>query len=124
MRTIFNILGPLTNPAGAKRQLTGTFTAALIRPMAETLRALGSEKAWLVHGGDGTDEISIATTTAVAALEGARAGKTLEQVMELAGKVITRNDVMDGVVEMIPYVQVEGVFTDGSRLITVHEPIK
>jgi len=60
----------------------------------------------------------------VAALEGARAGKTLEQVMELAGKVITRNDVMDGVVEMIPYVQVEGVFTDGSRLITVHEPIK
>jgi anthranilate phosphoribosyltransferase len=69
-RTIFNILGPLTNPAGAKRQLTGTFTAALIRPMAETLRALGSEKAWLVHGGDGTDEISIATTTAVAALEG------------------------------------------------------
>jgi anthranilate phosphoribosyltransferase len=53
-----------------KRQLTGTFTAALIRPMAETLRALGSEKAWLVHGGDGTDEISIATTTAVAALEG------------------------------------------------------
>ena len=60
----------------------------------------------------------------VAALEGARAGKTLEQVMELAGKVITRDDVMDGVVEMIPYVQVEGVFTDGSRLITVHEPIK
>ena len=60
----------------------------------------------------------------VAALEGARAGKTLEQVMELAGKVITRDDVMDGVVEMIPYVQVEAVFTDGSRLVTVHEPIK
>ncbi|MFA9231598.1 MAG: anthranilate phosphoribosyltransferase [Microgenomates group bacterium] len=69
-RTIFNILGPLTNPAGAKRQLTGAFSAALIRPMAETLLALGSEKAWLVHGGDGTDEISIAAPTAVAALEG------------------------------------------------------
>ena len=68
-RTIFNILGPLTNPAGVKRQLTGTFTAALIRPMAETLLALGSEKAWLVHGGDGTDEISIAATTEVVALE-------------------------------------------------------
>ena len=69
-RTIFNILGPLTNPAGAKRQLTGTFTASLLRPMAETLRLLGSEKAWLVHGGDGTDEISIAEPTAVCALEG------------------------------------------------------
>ena len=69
-RTIFNILGPLTNPAGVTRQLTGTFSDTLIRPMAETLRALGSEKAWLVHGGDGTDEISIAAPTRVAALEG------------------------------------------------------
>ncbi len=68
-RTIFNILGPLTNPAGVRRQLTGAFSAALIRPMAETLRALGSVKAWLVHGGDGTDEISIAAPTSVAALE-------------------------------------------------------
>ncbi len=69
-RTIFNILGPLTNPAGVKRQLTGAFSAALLRPMAETLRALGSERAWLVHGGDGTDEVSIAATTQVVALEG------------------------------------------------------
>lgn len=58
-RTIFNILGPLTNPAGVKRQLTGAFTRALIRPMAETLQALGSQKAWLVHGSDGTDELTI-----------------------------------------------------------------
>lgn len=68
-RTIFNILGPLTNPAGVKRQLTGAFSARLIRPMAETLRALGSDAAWLVHGSDGTDEISIAGPTAVAALD-------------------------------------------------------
>jgi anthranilate phosphoribosyltransferase len=67
-RTIFNILGPLTNPAGVKRQLTGAFSAQLIRPMAETLRALGSYKAWLVHGSDGTDELSIAGPSAVAAL--------------------------------------------------------
>ena len=72
VRTIFNILGPLTNPAGVKRQLTGTFTRALIRPMAETLRALGSEKAWLVHGTDGTDEISIAGPTYVAGLADGR----------------------------------------------------
>jgi len=68
-RTIFNILGPLTNPAGVKRQLTGAFSVDLIRPMAETLLALGSEKAWLVHGGDGTDELSIALPSQVAALE-------------------------------------------------------
>ncbi|MBV0911562.1 anthranilate phosphoribosyltransferase [Anianabacter salinae] len=68
-RTIFNILGPLTNPAGVKRQLTGAFSEALIRPMAETLKELGADKAWLVHGSDGTDEISIAGTTALAALE-------------------------------------------------------
>ncbi len=68
-RTIFNILGPLTNPAGVKRQLTGAFSQDVIRPMAETLAALGSEKAWLVHGSDGTDEISIAGVTYLAALE-------------------------------------------------------
>lgn len=69
-RTIFNILGPLTNPAGVKRQLTGAFSARLIRPMAETLLALGSVKAWLVHGHDGTDELSIAGPSSVAALDG------------------------------------------------------
>ncbi len=69
VRTVFNILGPLTNPAGVRRQLTGVFTQHLLRPMAETLRALGSEKAWLVHGMDGTDEISIAAPSYVAALE-------------------------------------------------------
>ncbi len=68
-RTIFNILGPLTNPAGVKRQLTGAFSADLIRPMAEVLLALGSEKAWLVHGGDGTDELSIAAPSQVVILE-------------------------------------------------------
>jgi len=68
-RTIFNILGPLTNPAGVRRQLTGAFSEKLIEPMALTLRALGSEAAWLVHGADGTDEMSIAGPTAVAALK-------------------------------------------------------
>ena len=62
-RTIFNILGPLTNPAGAKRQLTGAFSKEMILPMAQTLGELGSEKAWLVHGSDGTDEITITGVT-------------------------------------------------------------
>ncbi|MBK0329400.1 anthranilate phosphoribosyltransferase [Rhodobacteraceae bacterium F11138] len=68
-RTIFNILGPLTNPAGVKRQLTGAFSRDLIRPMAETLADLGSDCAWLVHGSDGTDELTITGVSWVAALE-------------------------------------------------------
>lgn len=68
-RTIFNLLGPLTNPAGVKRQLTGAFSRDWIRPMAETLQALGSDKAWLVHGSDGTDEVTITGVTWIAALE-------------------------------------------------------
>ena len=67
-RTIFNILGPLTNPAGVKRQLSGAFSGALIRPMAETLGLLGAEAAWIVHGSDGTDEIAISGPSRVAAL--------------------------------------------------------
>ncbi len=67
-RTIFNILGPLTNPAGVKRQLTGAFSKDLILPMVQTLAQLGSEAAWIVHGSDGTDEITITGVTWVAAL--------------------------------------------------------
>lgn len=68
-KTIFNILGPLTNPAGVRRQLTGAFAIDLIFPMAEVLKDLGSEKAWLVHGDDGSDEVSICGATQVAKLE-------------------------------------------------------
>ncbi len=68
-RTIFNLLGPMTNPGGVKRQLTGTFDRIWNRPMAETLRELGSEAAWLIHGGDGTDELSIAAPSWVAQLK-------------------------------------------------------
>ncbi|MGR3655820.1 anthranilate phosphoribosyltransferase [Paracoccus sp. (in: a-proteobacteria)] len=68
-RTVFNLLGPLTNPASVRRQLTGAFSAQWIRPMAEVLRDLGSDAAWLVHGGDGTDELSIAGESHVAALK-------------------------------------------------------
>ncbi|MEM1343156.1 MAG: anthranilate phosphoribosyltransferase [Pseudomonadota bacterium] len=67
-RTVFNILGPLTNPAGVRYQLTGAFARAWLRPMAETLARLGSTAAWLVHGHDGTDELSIAGASHVAIL--------------------------------------------------------
>ncbi|TCZ66726.1 anthranilate phosphoribosyltransferase [Roseicella aquatilis] len=66
-RTIFNILGPLANPARVKRQLTGAFSPQWLRPMAETLARLGTEVAWVVHG-QGLDEIALCGETQVAAL--------------------------------------------------------
>ncbi len=68
LRTLFNVLGPLTNPAGVKRQVLGVFSAALCEPLAEVLRELGSERALVVHSEDGLDEISIAGPTLVAEL--------------------------------------------------------
>ena len=71
-RTIFNLLGPLSNPAGAKRQLMGVYDGALCRPLAEALRALGSERAWIVHGEDGLDELTVCGPNRVCVLDGGR----------------------------------------------------
>ncbi len=68
LRTVFNMLGPMTNPAGVKRQLVGVFDPGLCRPMAEVLKRLGSEHIMVVHAHDGLDEISIAGPTQVAEL--------------------------------------------------------
>ena len=68
-RTIFNLLGPLSNPANVKRQLVGVFSRQWIEPLAQVLKNLGSESAWVVHGSDGLDEITTSGPTAVAALE-------------------------------------------------------
>ena len=68
-RTIFNILGPLTNPAGAKRQLLGVFDGALTEALAGVLRELGSDRALVVHGSDGLDEITLTGPTQVSELK-------------------------------------------------------
>jgi anthranilate phosphoribosyltransferase len=68
-RTIFNLLGPLSNPASVKRQMVGVFSKQWIEPLAHVLKNLGSERAFVVHGSDGLDEITTAGSTAVAALE-------------------------------------------------------
>jgi anthranilate phosphoribosyltransferase len=67
-RTIFNLLGPLSNPAGVKRQMIGTFSKHWVEPMAQVLKNLGSESIWVVHGSDGLDEITTSGPTSVAAL--------------------------------------------------------
>src|SRR5271165_275585 len=68
-RTIFNLLGPLSNPAGVKRQMVGVFARPWVEPLAKVLAALDSERAWVVHGSDGLDEITTSGPTFVAELE-------------------------------------------------------
>ncbi|HEX6118377.1 MAG TPA: anthranilate phosphoribosyltransferase [Dongiaceae bacterium] len=68
-RTIFNIMGPLSNPAGVKRQLLGVFAEQWLEPIAQVLKNLGTEHAWVVHGGDGLDEITTTTVTHVCELK-------------------------------------------------------
>lgn len=71
-RTIFNILGPMSNPAGTRRQMIGVFSRDLVVPMAEVLASLGSERIWVVHGSDGLDEITTTGPTHVAELQDGR----------------------------------------------------
>ena len=70
VRTVFNLLGPLTNPAGAPNQLLGVYAEQWVRPVAEVLKALGSQRVMVVHSEDGLDEISIGAPTRVAELSG------------------------------------------------------
>ncbi|MCP3372769.1 anthranilate phosphoribosyltransferase [Bradyrhizobium cajani] len=83
-RTIFNMLGPLANPAGITRQLVGVFSRRWVQPFAEVLKTLGAESAWVVHGLDGLDELTLTGPTLVAALsEGSI--RTFEVTPEEAG---------------------------------------
>jgi len=68
-RTIFNLLGPLSNPAGVRRQMIGVFSRQWTEPLAQVLKNLGAERVWVVHGSDGLDEITTAGPTSVTALE-------------------------------------------------------
>ncbi|WP_163328527.1 anthranilate phosphoribosyltransferase [Desulfurobacterium thermolithotrophum] len=111
IRTIFNLLGPMTNPAGAKRQLMGVFADYLTEKLAKVLLKLGTKKAFIVHGKDGTDEITICDMTKIteisdgdiksyivspedfgirkASFEELKGGETLEENREIVKKILT-----------------------------------
>jgi anthranilate phosphoribosyltransferase len=93
-RTIFNLLGPISNPAGAKRQLVGVFAAAWVKPVAEVLGKLGSERAWVVHG-EGLDELTTCGTSVVAELNRGKV-ETFEVTPDMAGLKPAKLDELRG----------------------------
>jgi anthranilate phosphoribosyltransferase len=94
-RTIFNLLGPLSNPAGVKRQMVGVFSRQWCEPLANVLKNLGSERAYVVHGSDGLDEITTAGPTTVAALENGTV-KTFEVTPEEVGLPKAKPETLRG----------------------------
>jgi anthranilate phosphoribosyltransferase len=94
-RTIFNLLGPLSNPAGVKRQMVGVFSRQWVQPLAQVLKNLGAESAWVVHGADGLDEITITGSTFVAALDNGEV-RTFEVTPEQAGLPRANGDALKG----------------------------
>jgi anthranilate phosphoribosyltransferase len=96
VRTIFNVLGPLTNPAGAPNQLLGVFDPALVEPLAKVLQKLGSQHVMVVHSDDGMDEISIGAATQVAEL---KAGKLSTYTIQPEDFGLDRHNIKELVVD-------------------------
>jgi len=94
-RTIFNLLGPLSNPAGVKRQMVGVFSRQWVEPLAHVLKNLGSVSVWVVHGSDGLDEITTSGATYVAALDNG-AVRTFEITPEEVGLARVKPDTLRG----------------------------
>src|ERR1700754_2040079 len=94
-RTIFNLLGPLSNPAGVKRQMVGVFSRQWVQPLAQVLKNLGAESVWVVHGSDGLDEITLTGPTFVTALENGNI-RSFEVTPEDAGLTRVGGDALKG----------------------------
>jgi anthranilate phosphoribosyltransferase len=94
-RTILNLLGPLSNPAGVTRQMVGVFSKQWVQPLAQVLKNLGSKSVWVVHGSDGLDEITITGPTFVAALENGNI-RTFEVTPEEAGLAQVGGEALKG----------------------------
>jgi len=94
-RTIFNLLGPLSNPAGVKRQMIGAFSKHWLEPMAQVLKNLGAEAIWVAHGSDGLDEITTSGPSSIAALENGKV-HTFEVTPEDAGLKRSKAEALKG----------------------------
>ncbi|HVX77302.1 MAG TPA: anthranilate phosphoribosyltransferase [Bradyrhizobium sp.] len=94
-RTIFNLLGPLSNPAGVTRQMVGVFSRQWVQPLAQVLKNLGAESVWVVHGSDGLDEITLTGPTFVASLENGNI-RTFEVTPEQAGLSRVAGEALKG----------------------------
>lgn len=94
-RTIFNLLGPLSNPAGVKRQMVGVFAKQWVEPLAQVLKNLGAETIWVVHGSDGLDEITLSGPTYVTSLDRGEI-KSFEVTPEQAGLSRAAPDALKG----------------------------
>mgnify|MGYP000250590594 CR=1 FL=1 len=95
-RTLFNLLGPLSNPCRVKRQLLGVFAPQWVEPLAQVLKDLGHERAWVVHGGGGLDELSTLGTSKVAELDGGRIRSFEIEPEDLGLKRATLEDILGG----------------------------
>jgi len=95
-RTIFNLLGPLSNPASVKRQVVGVFSPGWLEPIAETLRTLGSERVWVVHGVDGLDELTTTGPTHVVELKDGKLTRFDVSPADAGLKVSTMDDLRGG----------------------------
>jgi anthranilate phosphoribosyltransferase len=94
-RTIFNLLGPLCNPASVKRYMLGVFAPHWVEPVAEALNALGAESAWVVHGADGLDEVTLTGATYVAELKSGRV-RVFEVHPDELGLEVTKPEALKG----------------------------
>jgi anthranilate phosphoribosyltransferase len=94
-RTIFNLLGPLSNPAGVKRQMVGVFSRHWVQPLAQVLKNLGSDSVWVVHGSDGLDEITLTGPSFVASLHNGEI-TTFEVKPQDAGFACCGGDALKG----------------------------
>lgn len=95
-RTIFNILGPLANPANTKRQLIGVFDKKWLVPLAQSLKKLGSERAWIVYGHDGLDEISLTGPTEVAMLDNGEIAQVVLEPVNFGLEKVKLEDLKGG----------------------------
>jgi anthranilate phosphoribosyltransferase len=112
-RTLFNLLGPLSNPAGVDRQLLGVFSEAWLEPLTQTLKDLGSRRVWAVHGSDGLDEMTTTGPTAVVALENGTIRRFTVHPEEL-GLTLARPEDLKGAEPEYNAAQLRAVL-DGAR---------